>query len=517
MGDPGPDFALHLHSPMAFCSVGSRQAFMNATRIFYRVLGLSVVAVAIEVGAATLNRPVIEVVDTNPDPRVFEAELSADAQDVAIDDTVVHALIYKDVNNPGAYAGIPDGLPLPQIVVTAGDEVAVKFTNNLAGDCAALACSSSIHWHGLELDNDSDGTTVTQNRLLEGESYTYRFLAPRPGIFWFHPHMLPGPQTFAGMYGAFVVRDPSEASLQGSARIPSATNTHTLVLSDVEFDAEGDLGYLLDGEVDAVPWATLKTLCEERRHSACRAIEDGETVLVNGQMPTSSTPRITAGSGAGIRLRLVNASTNRYFRLSVLGNGLDNNLYRIGGEGGFLEQVRLEGGTLGSWDTKFDQGEIVLGPAARADVVLVPKGDDGDVVTITGLGYERGGPSDGNPAGDLLYIEIDSGLAEAPFSIAAGNDVLGTGSVLDLKTETITDFLLDPVPFLPGKPGSGSGSADERITLNALDAGLLAIDGIPGRFGDDGADHALVPFQDTSRYARTGDTLELTVTNDTRL
>ncbi|MEN8184772.1 MAG: multicopper oxidase domain-containing protein, partial [Myxococcota bacterium] len=49
------------------------------------------------------------------------------------------------------------------------------------------------------------------------------------------------------------------------------------------------------------------------------------------------------------------------------------------------------------------------------------------------------------------------------------------------------------------------------------DAGLLAIDGIPGRFGDDGADHALVPFQDTSRYARTGDTLELTVTNDTRL
>ena len=59
--------------------------------------------------ATTLSQPVLDVVDTNPDPNVFAAELSVDEQDVIIGGTTVHTLIYKDVNNPGAYAGTPNG------------------------------------------------------------------------------------------------------------------------------------------------------------------------------------------------------------------------------------------------------------------------------------------------------------------------------------------------------------------------------------------------------------------------
>ena len=143
-------------------------------------------------------------------------------------------MIYKDVNKDGGYAGVePDGIPIPQIVVNVGDEVIVHLTNKIEIGCAAVACDSSIHWHGIELDNDSDGTGVTQTLLEPGDTYTYRFIPPRPGVFWFHTHMLPGPQTFAGMYGAFIVKDPNESTLAGN-EIPKADNTHTVVLSDIE-------------------------------------------------------------------------------------------------------------------------------------------------------------------------------------------------------------------------------------------------------------------------------------------
>ncbi len=120
----------------------------------------------------------------NPNRGVFEAELSVDEQDVNIAGVTVHTLIYKDVNNPGAYAGTPNGIPIPQIVVNLGDEIIVTLTNDLSDPCAAIACDTSIHWHGIEVDNDSDGSGVTQDHLTPGQTYTYYFKTFRPGIFF---------------------------------------------------------------------------------------------------------------------------------------------------------------------------------------------------------------------------------------------------------------------------------------------------------------------------------------------
>ena len=475
----------------------------------------SVLVLAVEprrTSATTLSHTVLDVADTNPDPRVFEAELSVDEQDVNIGGTTVHVLIYKDVNNPGAYAGVPSGIPIPQIVVNLGDEIIVTLTNNLENPCAALTCDTSIHWHGIELDNDSDGTGVTQNHLTPGQTYTYRFKTFRPGIFWFHPHMKPGAQVFAGTYGAFIVKDPHEAALQAAGTIPPAANTHTVVLSDIEFDGDGDVGYLDAG--NAVPWQTLMMDCAAGNMASCMRMADAATVLVNGQKPDATTPRITAKSGAGIRLRLLNTATNRYFRLRVSGNGDDNNLYRIGGEGGFLDHVRLEGGVLGSWDTKYNKGEILVIASGRADVVVVPTGNNGDVIAITGDAYMRGGPpNNGLAAGDLLYIEIDDTLDDDAFAIAEGNDVLGAGGVTNIRNEPL-DCYLDPIPALPG-PGSGSGMSDETIVLSNEMAGRLSINNVTGHFEDSGTDFAQVPYQGASRYARTGDVLEITLSQTT--
>jgi len=507
---------------------GVRRVHLGATRASSRGCAVFALAVATLAGCqqggeglgaasvpqavSVLSQPLVEVVDTNPAPNVFEAELVVEEQDVSINGTVVHTAMYKDVSSPGAYVGTPNGIPLPQISVNVGDEVVVTLTNNLAADCSLEVCDTSIHWHGIELDNDSDGTGVAQNHLAPGESYTYRFIAPRPGVFWFHPHMKPGPQVFAGVYGAFIVHDPNEAALQAAGTIPPEEDTHTIVLSDIEFDAAGNVGYVDSGGT-AVSWASLHHDCATTG-STCGTVRDADTVLINGAGNASGAPVVTAKSGSGIRLRLLNLSTFRYFRLRVNDNGSDDNLYRIGGEGGFLEQVRLEGGMLGGFDTKYQSGELVISSSARADVVVVPTGNDGDVITITGEGYGRGGPSTGDAAGELLRIQIDDSLTDTPFSIAAGDDVLGAGGVEDLKGLAITDAYLSPIPALPG-PGSGLGSSNPVITMEGVMAGVLAIDGVTGGLEDSGADYTQVPYLASSRYAHVGDTLEFTITNAT--
>ena len=82
------------------------------------LIGISTGALFLGVGiqqatASTLSRTVLKVEDINPDPNIFEAELSVDEQDVEIDGTTVHAIIYKDLNNTtSAYDGLPSGIPI---------------------------------------------------------------------------------------------------------------------------------------------------------------------------------------------------------------------------------------------------------------------------------------------------------------------------------------------------------------------------------------------------------------------
>ena len=78
--------------------------------------------------------------------------------------------------------------------------------------------SAGIHWHGLELDNDSDGTPdLSRRSVFQAKSYTYQFETFRPGTFWFHPHMLPGNTLFGGMYGVTIIENNIEASLKGTS------------------------------------------------------------------------------------------------------------------------------------------------------------------------------------------------------------------------------------------------------------------------------------------------------------
>ena len=82
------------------------------------------------------------------------------------------------------------------------------------------------------------------------------------------------------------------------------------------------------------------------------------------------------------------------------------------------------------------------------------------------MAHPRRQENTGGPAGDLLYIEIDDTLpADPPFTIAAGNDVLGAGAIDDLSALAV-DMLTDPITVAAiENPGDGNGTDDETIRL----------------------------------------------------
>jgi hypothetical protein len=140
-------------------------------------------------------------------------------------------------------------------------------------------------------------------------------------------------------------------------------------------------------------------------------------------------------------------SISRHFRLKLLNSG-DNKLYRIGGQGGLLDNVILEGGTKGTWVTTYDVGEILVGPGERDDVIVVPSGNEGDIIQLVGNptsgSYQI---SSGLPANyPIAFFQISGTSSDTP--PAAGDPILaGTAEdVEDIKTGQVITPLIDPAP-----------------------------------------------------------------------
>lgn len=459
------------------------------------------------------------VTDMSADLNIFECDLTSIEKDVTIGGANVHSFNYKDENAalPGASAGIP----IMVIKVKVGDLVICRYKNDLSVE------SASIHWHGIELDNDSDGTAVTQDSIQPGQSYTYRFQTFRPGVFWFHSHMLPGNTLFGGMYGIMIIENNAETALRASGVLPAEADTHTIAMSDITFDpATGMVGKDVGGGV----FKTINELIElchlngigdpGGSNPACNtATMPGDTVLVNGRQPdpAAQTPKFVVPSGKRVRLRLLNESISRHFRVKLLNSG-DNKLYRIGGQGGLLENIVVEGGIKGTWDTKYDFGEINLGSGIRADVIVVPSGPAGTIVQLVGNPLTPPFKvSQSLPANyPIAYFEISGSSSDTP--PAEGDPILaGSGEIIeDIKTVAATT-LVDPAP--------NSGSSDETIRLTTqtplgpvayavsqpgIDRWASVLDSNAGN-----GDWLLVPRPPIARYAHVGDVLELTVRNDT--
>ena len=274
-----------------------------------------------------------EAADLNPDARVMEIDLEAKVARIEIaPDRHVEAWTYNG------------SLPGPLIRVRVGDRLIVHFSNKLPKP-------TTVHWHGIRVPNGMDGVPGhSQPEVQPGESFTYDFVVPDAGLFWYHPHVMSAAQVGFGLYGALLVEDPSD-------RVGTADQL-ILVLSDIEIRDDGTLESPDTGASTGMAFG-----------------REGNHVLVNGREDAT----LLARSGAPQRWRIVNAAKSRYFQLDVDGPSFtdDQVFTMIGGDGGLLEGP-------------VKRKQLVLAPGERADAIVSPRADPGAELVVRSVLYNRG-------------------------------------------------------------------------------------------------------------------------------
>jgi FtsP/CotA-like multicopper oxidase with cupredoxin domain len=91
-------------------------------------------------------------------------------------------------------------VPGPAIRVTQGDLVEVTVRN------LDITDGVTLHWHGYDVPVGEDGVAgMTQDAVLPGREFVYRFLADTAGTYWYHTHEVSDPGVRLGLYGMFVV------------------------------------------------------------------------------------------------------------------------------------------------------------------------------------------------------------------------------------------------------------------------------------------------------------------------
>ncbi len=265
--------------------------------------------------------------DINPDPEIVEINLEAREDFISLVPGVSSKVYTYNGTVPG-----------PLIRGTVGDTLIVHFTNNLPEP-------TTIHWHGLRLPADMDGSSVSQNPIQPGESFTYKFELTEASLFWYHPHVRAASQVEKGLAGALLVSEKDHAI---DERISEAKQK-ILILDDVLLDDEGQVEEEFTGTVEEVLLAKING-------------RDGNKLLVNGQ----EMPTMYVHSGEVIRWRMVNIANTRFMRVAVPGHKLT----RIGGDGGLLESP------IGDLD------DVFMVPGQRADIMFVPEGEPGSELTV---------------------------------------------------------------------------------------------------------------------------------------
>lgn len=95
--------------------------------------------------------------------------------------------------------------PGPPLILEHGKPVEITVVNQLRQ-------STSIHWHGMELESYYDGVAgwgAKRNELTPaikpGGSFVVRFTPPRAGTFMYHTHLNDEAQISGGLYGPLIV------------------------------------------------------------------------------------------------------------------------------------------------------------------------------------------------------------------------------------------------------------------------------------------------------------------------
>ena len=269
-----------------------------------------------------------------------------------------------------AYNGFATG---DRLEVRPGDTLRLTLNNQLDEP-------TNLHFHGLHVPPTGSGDNVFRH-IAPGEAHTYEFqLAPdHPAtLAYYHPHHhgLVAKQIFGGLGGAIIVR----GDIDEIPAIQAATE-ELVILKDFDRD--------------------FTRSPKGQEHLKGR---HGEFITINGQQ----NPRWTIPQNGLLRLRLLNASTARYYEFAIEGHPF----YLIGTDGGAIEQpVELEA--------------IRLAPGERADILVKGDRPPGSYrVFDFGIGLARGmGQGMGNGMGNSTMMYQQDGEPTTIATIEYGDPV----------------------------------------------------------------------------------------------
>lgn len=225
---------------------------------------------------------------------------------------------------PEGYPATPvwsyDGtIPGPVIRAGQGSRLERRLINS-------LDVPTSIHWHGIRIDNAMDGVAgLTQEAVQPGETFDYAFDVPDAGTYWYHAHTNSMEQVGRGLSGALIIEE---------ANLPDVDRDEVLMIDDWLLDP--DTGAFVDSFSDPMT----------RSHGG----QIGNLVGVNGRYGF----KLSAKQNERLRLRLINAANAQIFGL------------RLEGMRGWT--VALDGMPLGAPEPVTDM--LVLAPAQRMDLIV---------------------------------------------------------------------------------------------------------------------------------------------------
>jgi FtsP/CotA-like multicopper oxidase with cupredoxin domain len=176
-------------------------------------------------------------------------------------------------------------VPGPLIRVPQNATITVRFHNR-------IDLPSSVHWHGVRLDNASDGAVgLTQQPVAPGADYTYTVHFPDAGIYWYHPHVREDIEQSMGLFGNMLVDAPARDYYS------PANQEQVLMLGDLLMQAD-----------------TLIPFGKEQADFALMG-RVGNVLLVNGEPDY----HLNLHRGEVVRFYLTNVSSSRTWNVSFGG------------------------------------------------------------------------------------------------------------------------------------------------------------------------------------------------------
>jgi FtsP/CotA-like multicopper oxidase with cupredoxin domain len=274
--------------------------------------------------ATKRHSPTIEFpreTDGLPDARKTELVELADGDEFELEILPVKKRIGDAPVRMLAYNG---SVPGPTLKIPQGATATVHVTNH--GDL-----ETTVHWHGLRLENRYDGTHDTQAPIPVGETFTYQVHVPDPGAHWYHPHIREDYGQELGLYGNILVT-PGESDYW-----PSANRELLLTLDDILIE---------DGQIAAFG--------EETTHVAMGRF--GNVMLVAGEPDL----HLEARRGEVVRFYFTNTANTRVFNVALPG-----------------AQMKLVGADAGHYEHEKLVDDVLLAPSERVVVdVLFPDADE---------------------------------------------------------------------------------------------------------------------------------------------